>query len=111
MGVAKALVAAAPEAAANWSASPIATWIIEHGGEGLGPVRLGIAPHLGEVTFGNIGAPGRLDFTVIGRAVNEVSRVDALCASLDRLLLTSAGFAESCGAIFSSRWAPTFCAG
>ena len=32
MGVAKALVAAAPEAAANWSASPIATWIVEHGG-------------------------------------------------------------------------------
>jgi adenylate cyclase len=83
----------------------------ERGGEGLGPVRLGIAPHLREVTFGNIGAPGRLDFTVIGRAVNGVSRLDALCASLDRPLLTSAGFAESCGAIFSSRWAPTFCAG
>ncbi len=83
----------------------------ERGGEGLGPVGLGITLHLGEVTFGNIGAPGRLDFTVIGRAVNEISRLDALCASLDRPLLTSASFAESCGAIFSSRWSPTFCAG
>jgi adenylate cyclase len=34
---------------------------------------------------------------VIGRAVNEVSRLDAVCASLDRPLLTSASFAESCG--------------
>ena len=65
--------------------------------DGLEPVALGIALHLGEVTFGNIGAPGRLDFTVIGRAVNEVSRLDALCASLDRPLLTSASFADSCG--------------
>ena len=54
--------------------------------------------HRGEVTFGNIGAPGRLDFTVIGRAVNEVSRLEALCASLGRPLLTSASFAESCDA-------------
>lgn len=70
----------------------------EREAQGLEPVGLGLALHRGEVTFGNIGAPGRLDFTVIGRAVNEVSRLEALCASLGRPLLTSASFAESCDA-------------
>jgi adenylate cyclase len=42
------------------------------------PLRAGIAVHEGEVFFGNIGAPERLDFTVIGPAVNEAARVEAL---------------------------------
>ncbi|MEO1613830.1 MAG: adenylate/guanylate cyclase domain-containing protein, partial [Pseudomonadota bacterium] len=42
------------------------------------PLTSGVALHLGEVFFGNVGAPNRLDFTVIGRAVNEASRVEAL---------------------------------
>ncbi len=56
----------------------------------------GIALHLGDVMYGNIGAPDRLDFTVIGRAVNLVTRLEGLCKTLDRPLLTSAAFAESC---------------
>src|SRR5581483_11163623 len=38
-----------------------------------------LALHLGEVLYGNVGAVDRLDFTVIGPAVNEVSRIEALC--------------------------------
>ncbi|NNM74463.1 adenylate/guanylate cyclase domain-containing protein [Enterovirga aerilata] len=58
---------------------------------------LDIALHLGEVFYGNVGGGGRLDFTVIGPAVNEASRIEALCGILDRSLLMSADFARSCG--------------
>ncbi|QDL90559.1 adenylate/guanylate cyclase domain-containing protein [Paroceanicella profunda] len=45
--------------------------------------------HVGEVFYGNIGARDRLDFTVVGPAVNEVSRIAAMCRSVDRDLLVS----------------------
>lgn len=51
------------------------------------PLKSGVGLHLGEVFFGNVGAPGRLDFTVIGRAVNEASRVEGLCKTLGREIL------------------------
>lgn len=54
-----------------------------------------LALHLGRVYFGNIGSPDRLDFTVIGPAVNEASRIMALCGSVRRPLLLSARFAET----------------
>ena len=60
------------------------------------PLQVGIALHLAHVVYGNIGAPERLDFTVIGKAVNEAARMEALCRSLDRQILTSASFARSC---------------
>lgn len=62
------------------------------------PLRFGIALHLGEVSYGNIGGRGRLDFTVIGAAVNEASRVEALCKELERTLLVTAAFAAACPA-------------
>jgi adenylate cyclase len=52
--------------------------------------------HFGEVFYGNIGSKERLDFTVVGPAVNEVSRIAAMCRSVDQPLLLSAAFAESC---------------
>jgi adenylate cyclase len=55
-----------------------------------------MALHLGEVVYGNIGAADRLDFTVIGAAVNETARIEGLCRTLDRQILTSANFASSC---------------
>ena len=61
-------------------------------------MQCGIALHLGDVMYGNIGAPDRLDFTVIGRAVNLVTRLEGLCKRLDRPVLTSAAFAQSCDA-------------
>src|SRR5438874_11826652 len=46
--------------------------------------------HLGEVFYGNIGSLDRLDFTVVGPAVNEVSRIAAMCRSVERDILLSA---------------------
>jgi len=51
------------------------------------PLKIGIGLHRGEVFFGNVGGEERLDFTVIGRAVNETSRVESLCKPLGRELL------------------------
>jgi adenylate cyclase len=56
-----------------------------------------LALHLGEVMYGNIGATDRLDFTVIGPAVNEVARIEALCEPLGRNVLISAELAAAAG--------------
>jgi adenylate cyclase len=61
--------------------------------DGWRPLRAGIALHEGEVFFGNIGAPERLDFTVIGPAVNEASRVEALQKTIGRSILITAAAA------------------
>jgi len=46
---------------------------------GLPAVTVDIALHVGEVLYGNVGATDRLDFTVIGPAINEIARIEALC--------------------------------
>jgi adenylate cyclase len=48
--------------------------------------------HIGEVFYGNVGSEDRLDFTVVGPAVNEVSRIASMCNSVDRELLASSEF-------------------
>ena len=50
--------------------------------------------HVGEVFYGNVGSRERLDFTVIGPAVNEVSRIAAMCRSVDQPVLMSSAFAD-----------------
>jgi adenylate cyclase len=60
---------------------------------GARPLRAGIALHYGEVAYGNIGSGDRLDFTVVGRDVNLVSRIQGLCSELERPLLVSDVFA------------------
>ena len=65
--------------------------------DGQRTIKLGIALHIGDVGYGNIGAPTRLDFTVIGSAVNKVVRIEALSKALDRPLLLSADFARRHG--------------
>jgi adenylate cyclase len=62
--------------------------------EGVGRLAAGFALHVGQVTFGNIGSRDRLDFTVIGLAVNEVSRIEPLTKVLGHSLLLTAAFAE-----------------
>jgi adenylate cyclase len=61
--------------------------------EGRAPLRFGLALHLGEVEFGNIGTHDRLDFTVMGPAVNHASRLEALTKELQAPILASAAFA------------------
>lgn len=54
----------------------------------------GLALHLGELMFGNIGVPERVDFSVIGPTVNEVARLENLTKELDRRILVSKPFAD-----------------
>jgi adenylate cyclase len=53
--------------------------------------------HNGEVFYGNVGSKDRLDFTVVGPAVNQVSRIAAMCRSLEQPVLISSTFAEALG--------------
>jgi adenylate cyclase len=53
------------------------------------PLRFGIGLHLGELTYGNIGTPTRIEFTVVGAAANEAARIEALCKQLGADLLVS----------------------
>ena len=61
--------------------------------QGLPPLPFGMALHLGEMLWGNIGTADRLDFTAIGPAVNLVSRLEGLCKPLGRTVLVSGAFA------------------
>jgi adenylate cyclase len=73
----------------------VQAWNTERAAAGNPVMALDIAVHLGRVQFGNVGARDRLDFTVIGAAVNEASRIEALCDDLDRHLVISEKFAAA----------------
>ncbi len=57
-------------------------------------LRLGTGLHFGEVLYGNIGSATRIDFTVLGQAVNIASRIEGLCSRLGEPILFSEAFAE-----------------
>jgi adenylate cyclase len=57
-----------------------------------------VALHVGNVLYGNIGSRERLDFTVVGPAVNEVARIETLCRSLEQQVIVSSAFARDSGA-------------
>jgi adenylate cyclase len=61
-------------------------------------LRFGLALHLGEVLYGNIGGGNRLDFTCIGPAVNLAARIERLSGRLGRMILASDEFARHCAA-------------
>ncbi len=65
---------------------------------GLTTADVGIGLHFGDVTYGNIGAPARLDFTVIGSAVNLAARVESLCGRLGVSVLGTKAFASRASA-------------
>ena len=52
-------------------------------------IRYGIGVHVGDLLYGNVGAPERLEFTVIGAAANEAARIEAMCKVLGRSVLIS----------------------
>jgi adenylate cyclase len=56
-----------------------------------------LALHVGELLYGNVGSPRRLDFTVLGPAVNEAARIEALCRSLEQPVIVSSAFADAAG--------------
>jgi adenylate cyclase len=63
-------------------------------GRGAPPASVDLALHLGDALYGNVGAIDRLDFTVIGPAINEAARIEALCEPLGRAVLVSAEFVD-----------------
>lgn len=69
---------------------------------GAPPLEIVIALHYGTVIYGNIGAADRLDFTVIGPAVNLVSRIETIAKSLDLPLIVSDDFAHAYGEALKS---------
>jgi adenylate cyclase len=57
-------------------------------------IGFGVGMHIGNLMYGNIGTPGRLDFTVIGSAVNQASRIESMCKPLGQTVLFSNEFAR-----------------
>jgi len=84
-------------AAADIAVERVAQLTARRQAEGLPVTRFYLALHLGDALYGNIGARNRLDFTVIGPAVNEVSRIEAMCRALDQDVIVSAAFATAVG--------------
>ena len=66
------------------------------------PLAFRAALHVGQVVYGNIGSPDRLDFTVLGAGVNLVGRLEGLAKQLDRATLCSAAFARELDAPLAS---------
>ncbi len=56
------------------------------------PIRYGLALHVGDVMYGNIGVPQRLEFTVIGKAANEAARLEGMCKEVGEPILISSAF-------------------
>ncbi|MBX7080861.1 MAG: adenylate/guanylate cyclase domain-containing protein [Nannocystaceae bacterium] len=69
---------------------------LERSAVGRDPIRFGLALHIGEVAYGNIGGSGRLDFTCIGPAVNLAARLEALSSKLGTPMILSEAFARAC---------------
>jgi adenylate cyclase len=59
------------------------------------PLRCGIGLHIGHLSYGNVGTPSRIEFTVVGVAANEAARIEALCKRLDVDLLVSERVAQA----------------
>ncbi len=70
--------------------------------EGLEALSFGLGLHVGDVLFGNIGVPERLEFSVIGPAANEVARLEGMTKQLNRHILVSGEFAQKVSVAWES---------
>jgi adenylate cyclase len=95
-------VAANALAAAQQAQAALAELLSSASAAGEPPLEIVIALHYGTVIYGNVGAADRLDFTVIGPAVNLVSRIEAIAKSLDLPLIVSDDFARVHGGTLKS---------
>jgi adenylate cyclase len=86
-----AKICGAALAAAEETSAAVAAIAATPAGEG---VRFGLALHLGEVEYGNIGGERRLDFTCIGPAVNLAARLEKLTGKLGHTIVASSAFAR-----------------
>jgi len=93
----RAAAAGAALAAVDTARRGIGTLNVRCGAEGLPVTDMYLGLHVGDVFYGNIGSRNRLDFTVVGPAVNEVSRITALCRSVEQPVLMSSAFAAAVG--------------
>jgi adenylate cyclase len=84
--------------AAHAARAEMAAFNAAEGGNLGHTLRFGLALHVGEVLYGNIGAAGRQDFTCIGPAVNLAARFEKIAAQLGRTVVASAKFAQQCPA-------------
>jgi class 3 adenylate cyclase/uncharacterized protein (DUF427 family) len=82
-------------AAANAASRQFAAVNEQRAADGAPALNFGIGLHRGDLTYGNVGTAKRLDFTVIGSAVNEASRIESLTKTLHRQILISAAFRDS----------------
>ena len=89
-------VCAAALAAAHDAAGRIRAVNRADSREWQSPLRLGVALHLGEVYYGNIGSGDRLDFTAIGPAINLTARLEKLGGELGQAVVVSKDFATRC---------------
>lgn len=83
--------ATAALAAASFKMQAVNAERAAHGKDGL---KYGVALHYGEVLYGNIGAPDRLEFSVVGEAANEVARLEEMTKHLGHSILLSAAVAD-----------------
>jgi adenylate cyclase len=63
--------------------------------QGEEQLAFGLGLHLGEVLYGNIGVPNRIEFSVIGPAANEVSRLESLTKEVGEPVLASRAFKQA----------------
>ena len=94
----RARACAAALEAAKEARAAVAALNARRRAEGLPTTDMYLGLHLGVVFYGNIGSKERLDFTVVGPAVNEVARIAAMCRSVDQPILISSTFVASVGA-------------
>jgi adenylate cyclase len=90
----RARACAAALTAATVARSEVAALNLRRARDGLPVTDMYLGLHVGEVFYGNIGSTERLDFTVVGPAVNEASRIAAMCRSVEQPVLVSEAFAK-----------------